>query len=159
MSSTDNHELRSRTGQDQRPDAPARVRAALTELGEQADVVRAMPTASDAEWADKCARLAMIAARTTGWWGVLANHVYADHDTNTVYGRAALAARAQELDRARFWCEHARTWQARAERARGQTECDAESVTTAPVVVEGTADVAADVAAAGVADVAGEVDQ
>ncbi len=148
MSSTDSDEDRSGTGPDQRPGVPVRVRAALAELGEQAGEVGAMPRTTAAEHAAYSARLAMIAARTAGWWGVLANHTYADHDTDSLYGRAALSARAHALTSARFWVDQAQKWQDHAEHAQAKTrsctERDTASVTTAPAVVE---------------DAAGEVDQ
>ena len=94
----------------------ARVAAAIAELDHQRAQATAMPHRSDAEHAARAARLALICARASAWWGLLARATYLDHDVHTLHGRTALIAQHAEKDNARFWRDAAADWTARAER-------------------------------------------
>ncbi|OLT14901.1 hypothetical protein BJF78_17335 [Pseudonocardia sp. CNS-139] len=52
-------------------DVPARVEAALAELYEQREQAWRLPTSTVEERVAKHERLALLAARQAGWWGVL----------------------------------------------------------------------------------------
>jgi hypothetical protein len=75
----------------------------------------AMPHRTDAEHAARAARLALVSARRSAWWGVLARETYRDLDMHVLFGRTAVIAQLTERDRARFWRDAAADWQARAE--------------------------------------------
>jgi hypothetical protein len=98
-----------------RPPVTARVSAGLHEVHRLASDVLAWRPVTDADRAARCQVLAVIAARRAGWWSVLHLAALADLSTPMVYATAALAARNQQRDRARFWRECADDWQARAE--------------------------------------------
>ncbi|WP_219420307.1 hypothetical protein [Pseudonocardia nigra] len=93
-----------------------RIAAEIDELDRQNAEARAMPHRTDAEHAARAARLALICARTSAWWGVLARKTYRDHDMHVLHGRSAVIAEHTEKDRARFWRDAAADWQARTER-------------------------------------------
>jgi hypothetical protein len=92
-----------------------RVTTALAELDRQHSQAAAMPYSTDAEHAARAVRLALVCARTAGWWGVLARETYRDPNVHDLHGRAAVIAQHTERDRARFWRDAAADWQARAE--------------------------------------------
>jgi hypothetical protein len=78
-----------------------------------------MPHRGNVENAIRAERLAVLAERNARWWGVLREWTFLrtrhGHTMPRVYGRAASAAQAHEIDNARFWRDIAADWRARAE--------------------------------------------
>jgi hypothetical protein len=98
-------------------DAVARVAAAMADCHTAQVGAYAMPYRTDGENVARCLRLALICARMSAWWGVLADHVYRDPSPATrLFGQALILAQHAERDRAKFWRESADEWLARAER-------------------------------------------
>jgi hypothetical protein len=100
---------------DGRQPTTARVTAALDESRKLLSHVLGWRPDTDTDRAARCRALALIAARRAGWWSVLRRHVRSDLTTPMVYAIAARAARDEQRNRARFWCECAQDWTARAE--------------------------------------------
>ncbi|OJY45022.1 hypothetical protein [Pseudonocardia sp. 73-21] len=95
----------------------ARVTAALNACATDERVASDMPHRDNAENVARCARLALVSARTSAWWGVLARRAYHfPYAHGALLGKAAMNAQLTEHDRARFWRDCAADWQARAER-------------------------------------------
>ena len=67
-------------------------------------------------WATRSATLALISARTAGWWRVLLSADRRSRTTHPLYRRAVSAAHRKAQADARFWRETAADWQARVER-------------------------------------------
>lgn len=74
-----------------------------------------LPRDTDREHAVRAARLALICARITGAWRLIAAHTATDQTVPLVFHRAATLAIASTRDSARFWRDTAADWQARAE--------------------------------------------
>jgi hypothetical protein len=95
----------------------ARVAAAIDQCHTDQLTAYAMPRRTDWEHVARCSRLALICARTSAWWGVLARETFRYPNTHgRLFGKAVLVAQRTERDRARFWRDAARDWQARAEK-------------------------------------------
>jgi hypothetical protein len=99
------------------PDALARVAAAMADCHTAQIAAYAMPYRTDLDNVARCARLALICARMSAWWAVLADQLYRDLcPAHQLFGQAVILAHHAERDRARFWRESASEWLARAER-------------------------------------------
>lgn len=98
-----------------RPAVADRVSAATDDYYRQFQAVSATRPTTDAGRAERAEQLAMICARTAGWWRVLTTGTRGDSTVHRVYRHAAIAAECQERDRARFWRDLAADWRARAE--------------------------------------------
>lgn len=107
---------RSRDTEPTRTSYLARVATAVAELDRHRAEAMAMPHRTDAEHAARAARLALVCARTSAWWGLLARATYRDHDMHVLHGRTAVIAQHAEKNKARFWRDAAADWAARAER-------------------------------------------
>jgi hypothetical protein len=95
----------------------ARVTAALAGCAAEERAALDMPRRSDVENVVRAARLALVAARTSAWWGVLARRAYhLPFAHGALLGKAAINAQLTEGDRAKFWRDCAADWRARAER-------------------------------------------
>ena len=98
-----------------RPTAADRVMAALEELDHASWALGLLPrTATD--WATRSAAMALISARTAGWWRVLLSAERRTRTAHPVYRRAVSVAHRRALDDARFWRETAQDWRARVDR-------------------------------------------
>jgi hypothetical protein len=98
-------------------DRLTQVAAAIAECHTAQAVAYAMPYRTNLDNVARCARLALICARMSAWWGVLARETYRDPDTHSLlFGQAVIIAQHAERDRAKFWRESAADWLARAER-------------------------------------------
>ena len=93
-----------------------RVEAALAACRLDREAAYAMPRCTDWENVARCARLALICARTAAWWRVLARETYRYPSPHSrLFGLAVISAEHTARDRAKFWRESAADWQARAE--------------------------------------------
>jgi len=93
-----------------------RVAAAIDACDAEQRAALDMPRHTDWENVARASRLALICARTAGWWRVLARETYRyPHPHSRLFGQAVISAEHTERDRARFWRESAQDWQARAE--------------------------------------------
>ncbi len=93
-----------------------RVAVGMEEAYRQYAAASAVRPTSDAEHAERAARLALACARTAGWWRVLLVGDRGTFAVPRVYRDAVIAAAHQERDRARFWRDTASDWRARAEK-------------------------------------------
>ncbi len=94
-----------------------RVAAAIDACESEQRAAYAMPHRTDWENVARASRLALICARTAGWWRVLAREIYHFPSPHSrLFGLAVISAEHTERDRARFWRESAADWQARADR-------------------------------------------
>lgn len=98
-----------------RPSVADRVAAATADYRHQFHTVAATSPVNDLDRARRAEQLAMICARSAGWWRVLTTGTRGDLDLHPVYRRAAIAAECRERDQARFWRDTAADWRARAE--------------------------------------------
>ncbi|MBN9101132.1 MAG: hypothetical protein J0I49_23930 [Pseudonocardia sp.] len=93
-----------------------RVAAAIDACETDQRAAFAMPRRTDTENVARCARLALICARTAAWWRVLARETYRYPSPHSrLFGLAVISAEHTARDRAKFWRESAADWQARAE--------------------------------------------
>jgi hypothetical protein len=98
-------------------DRLVRVAAAIAECETAQAAAYAMPHGTDLDNVARCARMALICARMSAWWGVLARETYRSlHTHSRLFGQAVIIAQHTERDRAKFWRESAADWLARAER-------------------------------------------
>lgn len=74
-----------------------------------------LPHRTNTENADRAARLALVCARITGVWRLIARHAMHDLTVPEVYRHAAVIAECDARDTARFWRDTAADWRARAE--------------------------------------------
>lgn len=95
---------------------PAIVEAALHRWNTLYAQAQSLPKGSDAEHAVRAARLGVLYDRRARWWDVLAAWAYhrADPSVPLVFGHAAQHCAGDDRDSARFWCELAADWHARA---------------------------------------------
>ena len=96
--------------------APQRVVTELAELDRAFAAAVAAPHGTDAENAERAARLALVCARRAGWWGLLARWAYQDQGVPRALAKAVVVARQADREDARFWRETAADWRARAGR-------------------------------------------
>ena len=95
----------------------ARVTAALNACAADQRAALDMPHRDNGENIVRAVRLALVCARTSAWWGVLARRAYHfPYAHGALFGKAAMTAQFTEGDRARFWRDCATDWRARAER-------------------------------------------
>lgn len=73
------------------------------------------PHGTDADNADRAARLALVSARITGVWRLIVAAAVEDLTVPDVLRRAAVIAECDARQTARFWRETAHDWRARAE--------------------------------------------
>jgi hypothetical protein len=73
------------------------------------------PHSTDLDAAHRAERLALVSARITGAWRLIAAHAVTDHTIPAVFLRAAVIAECDARDDARFWRDTAADWRARAE--------------------------------------------
>ena len=73
------------------------------------------PHGTDLDSAHRAKRLALVSARITGAWRLIASHALTDHTIPAVFLRAAVIAECDARDDARFWRDTAADWRARAE--------------------------------------------
>ena len=97
-----------------RPAVADRVQAAL-ESDDAAFALGPLPHAPG-DWATRSAAMALISARTAGWWRVLPSAERRTRTAHPLYRRAVSIAHRRALDDARFWRETAQDWQARVDR-------------------------------------------
>jgi hypothetical protein len=73
------------------------------------------PHRTDADNADRAARLALVSARITGAWRLIVAAAVEDLTLPEVLRHAVVIAECDARQTARFWCDTAHDWRARAE--------------------------------------------
>jgi hypothetical protein len=96
---------------------PSIVSAALSRLDDAFHCAAALPASTDAEHAVRARKLAVVAGWRARWWEVLARWLPSGdgHPIPLLFAAAAIEAAASARDDARFWCDTAADWQARAD--------------------------------------------
>ncbi len=97
------------------PDRAAALSALLADYETTRRTILREPHGTDLDAARRAERLALVSARITGAWRLIAAHAVTDHTIPAVFLRAAVIAECDARDDARFWRDTAADWRARAE--------------------------------------------
>jgi hypothetical protein len=73
------------------------------------------PHGTDADNADRAARVALVSAQITGAWRLITAHTNHDLTVPDIYRHAVVIAECDARQTARFWRDTAADWRARAE--------------------------------------------